>query len=77
MTEMDDYETPENLPAEGLKEVVLEALVQLHVDFAGLGTLNKAGPLLHQLMELAYYAELRSDARAMNDRRGMTNPELH
>ena len=40
----------------GLRESVLEKLLQLHLDFGCLGRMEDAGPLLYQLMELAYYA---------------------
>ena len=40
----------------GLRETVLETLLQLHIDFGSLGRMEVASPLLYELMELAYYA---------------------
>lgn len=39
-----------------VREIVMEALLQLHVDFVALGALDQAGPLLQRLMELAYHS---------------------
>ena len=39
------------------REQTLETLLQLHWDFADLDRLDDAGPLLHKLMEMAYYAD--------------------
>ncbi len=41
---------------EDVREIVMEALLQLHVDFIALGGLDEAGPLLQRLMELAYHS---------------------
>lgn len=68
---MDDEARPESL-----QESVLESLLQLHLDFAALGVLEEAGPLLHKLMELAYYRKIRSGAGSCPRQRAL-KPELH
>jgi hypothetical protein len=52
---------------EGVREVVLETLLQLHMDFASLGRLGDAGPLLYKLMEVAYYAGTPAKAGEQRD----------
>jgi hypothetical protein len=49
-----------------LREVVLEALLQLHVDFGVLGRLEEAGPSLHKLMELAYHVPPATAPRSVS-----------
>ena len=45
-----------------IRERALDRLNRLHLDFVSFGCLQEAGPLLHQLMTIAYYA-----ARPAND----------
>ncbi len=61
---------------DGVRENVLESLLQLHLDFASLGRLDDAGPLLYKLMEVAYYTAVPSDtehAPGKNGRRSVLN----
>lgn len=51
---------------DSVRETVLETLLQLHLDFAALGRLDDAGPLLYKLMEVAYYTAVPAAAVQQN-----------
>lgn len=56
-----------------LREIVLETLLQLHLDFGVLGQLNAAGPSLHKLMALAHGVSPDKNSRPARRRRASAN----
>lgn len=47
---------------EARRSFIMAVLNGLHMDFEALGLLSQAGPHLHQLLALAYHAQLDSRA---------------